>query len=250
MPVRPMKLGIVIPVYGNENSLFDLHKRINQVFFNSDIEVTICFVNDRSPDNSQKVLEELAAKDPRVHVLLLSKNHGSFVAIVAGLCHIKENDAIAILSADLQDPPEVIPEMVQKWQEGFPVVLCVRNKRSDSFFTKFFSIVFHLLYRKFVMPDMPKGGFDFCLFDRRVADVVIESSEKSTSLMGLIIWAGFERAYIPYNRAERPHGKSMWTFRKKVRYAINSIISFSSFPLKLFGFIGICLVFYVYQESL
>ncbi|MFZ2633422.1 MAG: DegT/DnrJ/EryC1/StrS family aminotransferase [Desulfosalsimonadaceae bacterium] len=241
MSVRPMKLGIVIPVYGNEKSLIDLHQRINQAFFKSDVELTIFFVNDRSLDNSQKVLEELAAKDPRVRVLLLSKNHGSFVAIIAGLNYTKDNDAIAILSADLQDPPEVIPEMVQKWREGYPVVLCVRRRRADSPVTKFFSSVFHKLYRKLIMPDMPEGGFDFCLIDRRVADVVIESSEKNTSLVGLIIWAGFERAYIPYDRAERLHGKSMWSFRKKVRYAINSVISFSSLPLKMSVFLGVVL---------
>jgi polyisoprenyl-phosphate glycosyltransferase len=241
MTVNPMKLGIVIPVYGNEKSLVDLHERINQAFLKSDIELTIFFVNDRSPDNSQKVLEELAAKDFRVRVLLLSKNHGSFVAIVAGLNYTKEQDAIAILSADLQDPPEIIPEMVTKWREGYPVVLCVRRRRADSPVTKFFSSVFHKLYRKLIMPDMPEGGFDFCLIDRRVADVVIESSEKNTSLVGLIIWAGFERAYIPYDRAERLHGKSMWSFRKKVRYAINSVISFSSLPLKMSAFIGVAL---------
>jgi dTDP-4-amino-4,6-dideoxygalactose transaminase/glycosyltransferase involved in cell wall biosynthesis len=236
-----MKLGIVIPVYGNEKSLIDLHHRISQAFFKSDIELTIFFVNDRSPDNSQNILEELAAKDSRVRVLLLSKNHGSFVAIVAGLNYTKDNDAIAILSADLQDPPEIIPEMVTKWHEGYPVVLCVRRRRADSPVTKFFSSVFHKLYRKLIMPDMPEGGFDFCLIDRRVADVVIESSEKNTSLVGLIIWAGFERAYIPYDRAERLHGKSMWSFRKKMRYALNSVISFSSLPLRLSIFLGVAL---------
>lgn len=241
MSVRLIKLGIVIPVYGNEASLNLLYDRIDNALLNSNVEPTFFFVNDRSPDNSQKVLEELADKDPRVNVLLLSKNHGSFVATIAGLTHARVHDALVILSADLQDPPEVIPEMIQKWREGYPVVLCVRHKRRDSQITKFFSSVFHKLYRKFIMPDMPEGGFDFCLIDRRVADVVIESSEKNTSLVGLIIWAGFDRAYIPYDRAERLHGKSMWSFRKKVRYAINSIISFSSLPLRLSVFLGLFL---------
>lgn len=241
MSTRPMKLGIVIPVYGNEKSLIHLYDRINNVLSDSEVELSFYFVNDRSPDNSQKILEDLAAKDPRVRVLLLSKNHGSFVAIVAGLNHTKANDAIVILAADLQDPPEVIPEMIRKWHEKYPVVLCVRRKREDSPVTKLFSSLFNKLYRRFIMPDMPEGGFDFCLIDRRVADVIIESSEKNTSLVGLIIWAGFERAYIPYDRAERLHGESMWSFRKKVRYAINSVISFSALPLKWFGFLGILL---------
>ncbi|MDZ7832249.1 MAG: DegT/DnrJ/EryC1/StrS family aminotransferase [Desulfobacterales bacterium] len=236
-----MKLGIIIPVYGNEKSLITLYQRINDALRNSDVVLTIYFVNDRSPDNSQKVLEDLAAQDTRVNVVLLSKNHGSFVAIYAGLNYARDNDAVIMLAADLQDPPEVIPEMIKKWREGYPVVLCVRRNRSDSFGTKIFSTFFNRLYRKFIMPDMPAGGFDFCLIDQRVADVIIKSAEKNTSLVGLIIWSGFERAYIPYDRAERVHGKSMWSFRKKVRYAINSVISFSSLPLKWFSFLGIFL---------
>lgn len=209
-----MKLGIIIPVYGNEKSLITLYQRINDALRNSDVVLTIYFVNDRSPDNSQKVLEDLAAQDTRVNVVLLSKNHGSFVAIYAGLNYARDNDAVIMLAADLQDPPEVIPEMIKKWREGYPVVLCVRRNRSDSFGTKIFSTFFNRLYRKFIMPDMPAGGFDFCLIDQRVADVIIKSAEKNTSLVGLIIWSGFERAYIPYDRAERVHGKSMWSFRK------------------------------------
>ena len=236
---KPLKLALVIPVYGNEGSLVELHRRIDRALSLPDIELTICFVNDRSPDNSQQVLQELAAGDSRVRILLLSKNHGSFVAIVAGLNNTRDHDAVIILSADLQDPPEVIPQMIRKWREGFPVVLCVRHRRSDSTVARFFSSLFHKLYRRYVLPDMPEGGFDFCLIDRKVADVLIESSEKNTSLVGLIIWAGFDRAYVPYDRAERVHGKSMWSFRKKVRYAINSVISFSSLPLRLSAFLGV-----------
>ena len=157
MILKPLKLALVIPVYGNEKSLVELHQRIDRALSVPDIELTICFVNDRSMDNSQQVLQELAARDARVRILLLSKNHGSFVAIVAGLHETLENDAVIILSADLQDPPEVIPQMIQKWQEGFPVVLCVRRQRSDSRVTRFFSTLFHRLYRRYVLPDMPEG---------------------------------------------------------------------------------------------
>lgn len=236
-----VKLAIVVPVYGNELSLRMLYERIVTASADKDIELTIQFVNDRSPDNSQAVLEQLAQEDPRVRVLLLSKNHGSFIAIVAGLHEVKEHDAVIIMAADLQDPPELIPEMLQAWRQGKPVVLCVRRKRADALFTKVSSYLFHALFRKFVMPEMPSGGFDFCLIDRRVMQVLITSSEKNTSLIGLILWAGFERAYLYYDRAERQHGQSMWSFRKKVQYAINSIIAFSAFPLKLVGLLGIFL---------
>ena len=235
------KIAVVIPVYGNELSLRLLYKRIVEVFKFQNVDLTIQFVNDRSPDNSQAVLEKLAQEDPRVRVLLLSKNHGSFVAIIAGLNEIKDHDAAIIMSADLQDPPEIIPMMLAKWHDGVAVVLGIRNKRGDSTGTKLFSKLYHKLFRNIIMPGMPIGGFDFCLIDRKVFQVLIDASEKNTSLVGLIIWAGFDKAFVPYDRAEREHGKSMWSFRKKVRYAINSVISFSAFPLKLISLTGIVL---------
>lgn len=238
---KKARIAVVVPVYGNEGSLQLLYERIVSAAEFQHVALTIQFVNDRSPDNSQKVLERLAEHDPRVRVLLLSKNHGSFVAIIAGLHEVRDHDAVVIMAADLQDPPEMIPEMLASWRQGVPVVLCVRRKRADSALTRLFSNLFHNVFRKIVMPEMPPGGFDFCLIDRRVVEVLISSSEKNTSLVGMIIWAGFERAYIPYDRAERQHGKSMWSFRRKVRYAINSIISFSAFPLKAIGLLGIVL---------
>lgn len=232
------RIAVVVPVYGNEPSLRPLYERIVNATQDQNVELTIQFVNDRSPDNSQTVLEDLAREDPRVQVLLLSKNHGSFVAIVAGLNEVKDHDAVVIMAADLQDPPEAIPEMLAAWRQGKPVVLCVRRRRKDSFLTKTFSYLFHEVFRKIAMPEMPAGGFDFCLIDRKVGHVLTNSAEKNTSLVGMIIWAGFDRAYIPYDRAKRLHGKSKWSFRRKVRYAINSIIAFSSFPLKLIGIMG------------
>lgn len=249
------KISVVIPVYGNELSLRLLYERIVEAFKFQNVDLTIQFVNDRSPDNSQAVLEKLAQEDPRVRVLLLSKNHGSFVAIIAGLNEIKDHDAAIIMSADLQDPPEVIPMMLAKWREGIPVVLGVRNKREDSLVTELFSKIYHNLFRNIIMPGMPIGGFDFCLIDRKVIQVLIDSSEKNTSLVGLIIWAGFDKAFVPYDRAKREHGKSMWSFSKKARYAINSVISFSALPLKLVGLTGIilsilCLIAAAYSVTL
>jgi len=248
-------IAVVIPVYGNELSLRSLYERIVEAFKFQNVDLTIQFVNDRSPDNSQAVLEKLAQEDSRVRVLLLSKNHGSFVAVMAGLNEIKDHDAAIIMSADLQDPPEVIPMMFARWYEGVPVVLGIRNERGDSLATKIFSKLYHKLFRHIIMPGMPIGGFDFCLIDRKVFQVLIDSSEKNTNLAGLIIWAGFDKAFVPYDRAKREHGKSMWSFIKKTRYAINSIISFSAFPLKLIGLTGIilsilCLIGAIYSVAL
>lgn len=232
---------MVVPVYGNEGSLPELYRRIVAAVAGLGLELVLQFVNDRSPDGSQPILEALAAADPRVRVLLLSRNHGSFTAIAAGLAQTTDCDAAVILSADLQDPPEMIPEMVANWRAGRKVVLCARRRREDPGLSKLCATVFHWLYRKTVMPEMPPGGFDFCLIDRCVVRVILQSSEKKTSLVGLILWAGFERAVLPYDRAERVHGHSMWTFGKKLSYAVHSVVAFSSFPLRLFGLLGLAM---------
>ncbi|MDH5510806.1 MAG: DegT/DnrJ/EryC1/StrS family aminotransferase [Nitrospinota bacterium] len=239
MSDRKTRLALVLPVYGNEKSLPTLYQRIVDATKDLDVELTIQFVNDRSPDNSQQVIEELCAQDSRVRGLLLSKNHGSFVAIVAGLHEVRDQDCVVILAADLQDPPEKIPELLAKWREGVPVVLGVRGKRNDDFVSVILSKMYHRIYRRWVMKEMPEGGFDFCLIDRKVVDVVYQSSEKNTSLIGLIIWAGFDRAYVTYDREERIHGKSMWSFRKKIDHAINGIVAFSATPLKFFSLLGV-----------
>ncbi len=238
-PTPRPRLAVVVPVYGNEGSLPELYRRITASVAGLGVDLVLQFVNDRSPDGSQAVLEGLAAADPRVRVLLLSRNHGSFTAIAAGLAQTVDCGAAVILSADLQDPPEMIPAMVAEWRAGKKVVLCARRRRDDPGLSKAMAQAFHWLYRKAVMPEMPPGGFDFCLIDRCVAKVILQSSEKKTSLIGLIVWAGFDRAVLHYDRAERVHGRSMWTFGKKLSYAFHSVVAFSSFPLRVFVLLGL-----------
>lgn len=240
LKARP-RLAVVVPVYGNEASLPELYERIVSASERANVELTIQFVNDRSPDDSQAVLEKLADRDPRVRVILLSRNHGSFVAIAAGLAQVADHDAAVILSADLQDPPETIPQMVDRWRDGKQVVLCARARRGDPWSTRLAAEIFHWFFRRIALKEMPPGGFDFCLIDRAVVRVILESGEKKTSLVGLILWAGFNRAIIEYDRAPRKHGKSMWGFGRKLAYAFHSIVAFSSFPMKLFGVIGLIL---------
>lgn len=236
---KPCRLAVVVPVYGNEGSLEILYERIVAAAGKANVDLTLQFVNDRSPDRSQDVLERLAARDPRVRVLLLSRNHGSFTAIAAGLSETVGHDAAVILSADLQDPPELIPEMVARWRRGRRVVLAARRKRSDPLVSRVLSAGFHWLFRKIAFKDMPPGGFDFCLIDRLVVSVILESSEKKTSLVGLILWAGFDRDVLRYDRMERAHGRSMWSMGKKLSYAFNSIAAFSSLPLRMFILLGL-----------
>ena len=244
------RLAVVVPVYGNEGSLPELYRRIVAAVSGLGLELVLQFVNDRSPDGSQPVLEALARNDPRVRVMLLSRNHGSFTAIAAGLARTADCDAAVILSADLQDPPEMIPAMVAAWRGGSKSVLCARRRREDPGLTRACAAAFHWLYRKAVMPDMPPGGFDFCLIDRCVVRVILQSAEKKTSLIGLIVWAGFDREVLYYDRAERMHGRSMWTFGKKLSYAFHSVVAFSSFPLRLFVFFGLLLLLFCGVGSL
>lgn len=238
-PLPLARVAVVVPVYGNEQSLPELYERVVAAADKAGVELTLQFVNDRSPDDSQTVIEELARRDPRVRGLLLSRNHGSFVAIAAGLAQVADHDAAVILSADLQDPPEMLPEMVAKWREGKKVVLCSRADRDDPLVTRIFADAFHWVFRRIALKDMPPGGFDFCLVDKAVVRVILESAEKKTSLVGLILWAGFDRAVLPYHRAPRKHGRSMWSFSRKLSYALHSIVAFSSFPMKLFGLVGL-----------
>lgn len=237
--LKKTRLAVVVPVYGNEGSLRELHRRIVAATEGQDLDLVLQFVNDRSPDASQAVLEDLARVDPRVRVMLLSRNHGSFTAIAAGLARTADCDAAVILSADLQDPPEMIPSMLAAWRTGCKTVLCARRRREDPGLSKLFAAVFYWFYRKAVMPEMPPGGFDFCLIDRCVVQVILQSAEKKTSLVGLILWAGFDREVLLYDRAERVHGRSMWTFGKKLSYAFHSVVAFSSFPLRLFTVLGL-----------
>lgn len=235
-------VAVVIPVYGNEETVEMMYQQIVDVFSDTAYEFMIQFVNDRSPDNSQQVLEKLVKKDRRVRVLLLSKNHGSHVAIFAGLNAVKNiADGVVIMSADLQDPPTTISSMLASWEKGNEAVLCTRKSRKDPLVTKLFSFCFNYLNNKTIFKDMPAGGFDFCLIDKKIVNVVINSYEKDTNIFSLILWSGFTREVLEYDRQERPFGKSMWSFRKKIRFAINSIVSFSHWPLKLFILLGVLL---------
>ena len=165
-------------------------------------------------------------------------------------------DCLTVISADLQDPPEMICDMAREWEAGSKVVLAVRKKRNDPLFVKLTSALFYWLMKRFVMSDMPSGGFDFFLIDKQVAGLVSRLQEKNTSLAGLILWLGFDRKIIYYNREKRDLGKSMWTFRKRFKYFIDSITAFSYLPLRLasvlgvvislFGFLYIGYIFYLY----
>ncbi|HEX7320803.1 MAG TPA: glycosyltransferase family 2 protein [bacterium] len=248
---RPF-ISVIVPVFYNAGTLRTLLSRLDKVadgFPKAIFE--FIFVEDGSGDDSYKVLSEMAEKDKRVRIVKLSRNFGSFSAILAGLCCARGECAVTI-SADLQDPPELIPELVEKWLTGSKVVLAIRRKREEPWFIKLPARLYYTLIRAFAIADMPIGGFDFVLLDRAVIEVIKKMDEKNTSLMGLILWTGFNRSVIHYDRQKRPADRSRWTFTKKMKYFIDSFVAFSYFPIRfcsalgliiaLFGLAGICFV--------
>lgn len=233
-------LSVVIPVYGNAAELRALHGRLAAAAAVAPCECEFVFVDDGSLDDSFDVLASLAAADARVRVLGLSRNFGSNAAILAGLSQAR-GDAVMTLAADLQDPPELMPELVDAWSAGAQVVLAVRRKRDDPLFSRLFASVFNRLFRLLVFPQFPKGGFDLVLLDRVVVDAILAMPEKNSYLFGQVLWVGFRRATIPYDRAARQSGRSGWTLWRKVKYFIDAFTAFSYLPVRAASLLGLLL---------
>lgn len=233
-------ISIVVPVYYNEQSLPLLLERLQSIAASQTGHTfEFIFVDDGSGDHSFSVLQQLARQDARVRALRLSRNFGSNAAILAGLTYAR-GDCAAFLAADLQDPPETLPAMIQAWEQDAQVVLAVRRGgRGDPLLTRFFAAIFNWLFKVLVFNDMSPHGIGFFLIDRQVVNVLIQCSEKNSHIMALILWTGFKRAVIEYDRAERLHGKSRWTFGKKVKYFIDAFAAFSYVPLRISSLVGI-----------
>jgi polyisoprenyl-phosphate glycosyltransferase len=233
-------VSIVVPVYQNAASLPDLMARFRRVAEECPDDLfEFVFVDDGSTDASFEILSGLARADPRVRVLKLSRNFGSSAAILAGLGQTR-GDAVAAIAADLQDPPELIPEMLRAWHGGRRVVLAARRSREDPLPTRLLAGVFYQLFRRFAIRTMPPGGFDFFLVDRQVRNLIVGIEENNAYLMGLILWFGFDPMMIAYDRKQREgrYGLSMWTLAKRIKYFVDSFVAFSYLPLRLVSVTG------------
>lgn len=246
-----MKLiSIVIPVYYNEESLPMLYERLNKV--SEDIEgasFEFIFVDDGSGDRSFEILEELSKKDRRVKVVKLSRNFGSFVACLAGLNYAC-GDCAVIMAADLQDPPELINDLLDKLEQGNEIVYAIREKREENWIKVFFSKLFYSIFKLIAISNMPSGGFDFILIGRKVIDAVVKASEKNSTLIGQILWVGFKSDYILYTKKAREHGKSRWTLLKKIKYFLDSIFAFSFFPIRVISAFGALVALFAFSFGL
>lgn len=233
-----MKLSIIIPVYFNEDNLNPLYEDIRQKIINTiDFEYEIIFVDDGSRDNSYAVMKELARIDRHIKIISLSRNFGSHAAILCGLAKCT-GDCAVIKAADLQEPTELILKMVDRWKKGNNVVLAVREGREESKRQKVFADLYYGLVRKTALPNMPKGGFDVYLIDRKVIDVLMALDEKNSALTGQILWSGFKTDEVYYTRLARKIGSSKWTLKKKIRLVTDTLFSFSALPIKVVSLVG------------
>jgi polyisoprenyl-phosphate glycosyltransferase len=236
------KLSIIIPVYYNEMNLHDLYLDLFEKVLRYVEDYELVFVDDGSQDSSYEIIQELTKKDNRIVSLKLSRNFGSHAAILAGLNHCT-GDCAVMKTADLQEPSTMILDMFEKWKHGNNVVLAIRADREESALQSFFSNLYYRIMRRYVLKNMPLGGFDCFLIDRKVIEVLRLMDEKNTSLMGQILWAGFKTDSIYYTRLKREKGKSRWTMKKKIKLVIDSVLSFTYLPVRFMTVIG--LIFFV-----
>lgn len=233
-----MKISIVIPVYYNQDNLKPLYKNIQEKLYpHAEYEWEIVMVNDGSQDDSYGVMQELAATDDRLKIFSLSRNFGSHAAILCGLSKCT-GDCAVVKAADLQEPTELVLDMVKSWEKGHNVVLAVREGRKESKQQTLFANLYYWLVRKTALPNMPKGGFDVYLLDRKVIGVLMALDEKNSALTGQILWSGFKTDKIYYTRLAREIGTSRWTLKKKIRLVSDTLFSFSTLPIKIVTVIG------------
>lgn len=233
-----MKISIVIPVYYNEENINPLYEDIKEkLYSHNEYEWEIVMVNDGSKDKSYEVMRQISEKDCQVKIYSLSRNFGSHAAILCGISKCT-GDCAVIKAADLQEPTEMVLQMVESWKKGNNVVLAVREGRNESFGQRLFANLYYWIVRKAALPNMPKGGFDVYLLDRKVINVLEQLDEKNSALTGQILWSGFQTDIVYYTRLAREIGKSRWTLKKKIRLVMDTLFSFSTLPISLVLSIG------------
>jgi len=231
---KPLLLSVVVPCY-NESEVISLFYRELKSVLDSlpELSYEILFVDDGSIDDTLLILNQIAEEDPAVRVCSLSRNFGHQIALTAGL-DFAVGDAVVIMDSDLQHPPETIPKLVEKWRSGYDVVSAIRtNTQGSSWLKDLSSRSFYTILNFLSTTHVPQGAADFSLLSRRVHRSLRDMPERHRFLRGMISWAGFSRAFVPYECAKRAAGRSKYTFVKMVGLALDAVFSFSSQPLRL-----------------
>ncbi|MFA6436200.1 MAG: glycosyltransferase family 2 protein, partial [Candidatus Gracilibacteria bacterium] len=217
-------ISVVIPCYNEALNIPELHERLVSVFNQVQVLYQIIFVENGSKDNSKEILKDLARKDKNVMVPILSRNFGPQGAFTAGM-NFATGDAVILMDGDLQDPPEMIPQFIEKWQQGFPIVYGVRTKRKGSLFRRIGYKLFYRLFRKMSYLDIPLDAGEFGLLDQKVVKVMRSLPERDRYLRGLRAWTGFKHTGVPYHRPDRKYGETATSFFDNFHWAMLGLFS-------------------------
>lgn len=232
------RISLVFPVYNEEQVLPALFERVESLSrLLAGYELEIIFINDGSHDGSLQLMQRFQARYPRCKILDFSRNFGHQVAITAGM-DFATGDAIMVLDADLQDPPEILPQFLAKWEEGYQVVYAIRKTRQEHFFKRMTYRAFYRILQKISDIPIPLDSGDFCLMDRTVVNAINSIQERTRFVRGLRSWVGFKQIGLEYNRDKRHSGEVKYTFPKLMKLALNGIFSLSYFPLQIAGYSG------------
>lgn len=232
-------ISIVVPMYYEEQVAEECYKRLTRVATEHELNYELIFVNDGSTDNTLNILKDLASVDKHVKVISFSRNFGHQIAITAGMDKAK-GEAVIVIDADLQDPPEIIPDMIDLWKKGYDVVYAKRRKREgETWFKLTTAKAFYRLLNKMSTVKIPVDTGDFRLIDRKVIDTLKKMPEKNRFVRGMVSWIGFKQTAIEYERKERFAGETKYPLKKMLKFAMDGILSFSSKPIKLIENLGI-----------
>jgi dolichol-phosphate mannosyltransferase len=232
------KISVIVPCFNEEAVLPKLFARLGAVAATWDSDYEIICVDDGSRDHTWEILKAQHAQDPRWRCLCFARNFGHQTAVSAGL-HFATGDAVVVIDADLQDPPEEISRLLAKWQEGFEVVFATRKQRQDPLVKKFLAWGFYRLLQKMTPLPMSADAGDFCLLDKKVVAVMNALPERSRYLRGLRTWCGFRQSSVEFDRHERAAGVPQYTFKKSFKLAMDGLFSFSAAPLRLATYLGL-----------
>jgi polyisoprenyl-phosphate glycosyltransferase len=234
------KVSVIIPVYYNEESLpllFAELLKLEKSLQKNGLELELIFVDDGSGDTSFGELLKIKQQREQTRIIKLARNFGAMRACKVGAQFVT-GDSFVFLAADLQDPPELIFEMVERWQDGAKFVICVRDKRDDPFTSRLFAVIYYRLLRLYIIPDFPPQGYDLSLMDRALLPYLLQSG-RTTYLQVFLYWLGFSPSVIHYNRQKRLHGRSRWNFAKRLAAALDVLLGFSVVPIRVISLIGL-----------
>lgn len=237
------RYSVIVPMYNEEQVISHTYGRLKEVMDRTGERYELIFVNDGSGDRTAGIVRDIADRDDHVILIDFSRNFGHQIAITAGMDYAS-GDAVVVIDADLQDPPEVILELIAKWKQGYEVVYAKRLKRhGETFFKKFTAKIFYRLLSSMTSVDIPTDTGDFRLIDRKVCNVMSDLKEKNRYVRGLVSWVGFRQTMVEYVREERFAGETKYPLKKMIRFALDGITSFSHKPLKIASYLGFLLSF-------